>query len=411
MRVWSMFSGAGGLDLGMQTAGAEPELVIEVENVFCQTLSRNLPAAKILQRDIRHVSARDLVEVTGARDVDLMIGGPPCQSFSTGGGRAGLTDPRGNLIFEYLRLVKEVQPQAFILENVANLITAALRHRPIQQRPGRNWNLLSYSTRAANGASSSEPVPPLAPDELSGSAISYLLEQVLDRLKYSFSLAVVDSAEYGAAQHRLRFVLIGVREGKAPKLSEPGFGVSGVPYRTLQSAIADLVDHPGPGSAYTPEVKRIFDLVPPGGNWRSLPPDIARMAMGERSYAAGGGKTGFFRRLAWDKPAPTVTGRANRKGSAMCHPSVSRPLSVWECKRVQGFPDDWAISGSTSDQYLQVGNAVPVALGEAVGNAVIGHLHGGGEVETRSIDQMLAHATAKLRATARNGRRGATLPT
>jgi len=108
--------------------------------------------------------------------------------------------------------------------------------------------------------------------------------------------------------------------------------------------------------------------------------------MGERSYVAGGGKMGFFRRLAWDEPSPTITGRSNRKGSALCHPEQSRPLSVHECARLQGFPDDWHFVGSAAAQYQQIGNAVPVALGMAVGRMMSQYLDGCGEVETRTVD-------------------------
>src|SRR5262249_14373139 len=160
------------------------------------------------------------------------------------------------------------------------------------------------------------------------------------------SLAVLNSADYGAPQRRMRLLIIGDRDAKAPTLPQPTHGVGrSLAYKTVRDAIWDLRADPGPGSAYTDAVRQFFDLVPEGKNWRSLPPDVARAAMGERSYMAGGGKVGFFRRLAWDEPAPTITGRSNRKGSALCHPEQSRPLSVRECARLQGFPDDWKFTG------------------------------------------------------------------
>ena len=131
--------------------------------------------------------------------------------------------------------------------------------------------------------------------------------------------------------------------------------------------------------------------------------------MGERSYAAGGGRVGFFRRLAWDQPAPTITGRSNRKGSALCHPEQSRPLSVKECARIQGFPDHWHFSGSAAAQYLQIGNAVPVAIGATVGRMMTQHLSGSGVVETRTVEAMLADATKRLRDSARTKKAARTL--
>lgn len=407
MRVWSFFSGAGGLDLGLSRVGLEPELAVEIDPVFCSTLRANFSRTRVIESDVRSVSA-DTLSAEG--EIDLMVGGPPCQSFCPGGKRAALSDPRGNLIFEYLRLVSELQPRVFVLENVANLVTAALRHRPIAERPGKNWNLSAYSRQAATSLGG---LPPLDPDELSGSAVAYLAEALTGTLKYSFTIGVLDAAAYGTPQHRLRLVLLGVREGKAPSLPFPGYGPGLLPYSTVKDAIGDLMADPGPGSAYTPEVRSVFDLVPEGGNWRSLPEDIARKALGERSYAAGGGKTGFFRRLSWDEPSPTVTGRSNRKGSALCHPIQSRPLSVRECQRLQGFPDHWCLAGSVAAQYQQVGNAVPVALGEAIGHPVLSYLNGSAEVETRSLTEMIADATSTLRAAARNkrsGRRGDNSP-
>ena len=114
--------------------------------------------------------------------------------------------------------------------------------------------------------------------------------------------------------------------------------------------------------------------------------------------AGGGGKTGFFRRLDWEGQSPTITGKPNRKGAAMCHPSVSRPLSVHECARLQGFPDDWVIEGSIADRYTQIGNAVPVALGRAIGAT----LHQPSGADDVNAETMLQRAVARLRASARN---------
>jgi DNA (cytosine-5)-methyltransferase 1 len=409
--VWSFFSGAGGLDLGLESVGLAPQLAVEVDPTCCATLTANRKQLRVLEEDVSTLSMARLRETGGAGEVDLMIGGPPCQSFSTGGGRAALNDPRGNLIFVYLKLIEQIRPRAFVLENVANLITAAIKHRPIDQRPGKRWNLSSYSVNNKQSAMTEEELlAPLGPEELSGSAIAYLLDVLREKLEYSISLAVLNAADFGAPQRRLRLIIVGSRDAKAPTFPEPTHGEGkDHPYATVRDAIWDLRRSPGPGSAYTDDVRKVFDLVPEGKNWRSLSPDVARAAMGERSYLAGGGKVGFFRRLAWDEPSPTITGRSNRKGSALCHPEYSRPLSVHECARLQGFPDDWDFTGSAAAQYLQIGNAVPIVLGAAVGAMMVRHLDGAGEVETRSIGDMLADATTCLRQAARNRRRGPSL--
>ena len=335
-----------------------------------------------------------------------MVGGPPCQSFSSGGKRAALSDPRGNLIYTYLRLIDQVRPSYFILENVAQLVTAAVRHRPISERPGKAWNLSSFHKSRTHGDDS---VPPMEPDELSGSAIRQVFAE-MNGLGYAMNFAVLDAADFGAAQRRHRLVMFGAREGPPVACPPPTHGpraLSGAPWRTLRETIFDLRENPGPHSEYTPDMAKYFELVPPGGNWRDLPKNIQEEALGSAAYAAGGGKTGFFRRLAWDAPSPTITGRSNRKASAVCHPDVVRPLSVSESARLQGFPDDWSLVGSMSSRYMQVGNAVPVELGAAVGAALVRHDAAPPREaceNSAEVERLLMIATDRLRATARNKR-------
>jgi DNA (cytosine-5)-methyltransferase 1 len=249
----------------------------------------------------------------------------------------------------------------------------------------------------------------MEPDELSGSAIRQVFAE-MNGLGYALNFAVLNAADYGAAQHRYRFVMFGSREGPPvamPPITHGPQSATGTPWRTLRDAIYDLRDAPGPHSEYTPEMARFFALIGPGENWRSLPRHLQEEALGSAAFAAGGGKTGFFRRLSWDAPSPTITGRANRKASAICHPDVVRPLSVRECARVQGFPDEWMFQGSMSSQYMQVGNAVPVHLGAAIGSALVNHVQSGADAasgDRLDLEEMLTRATARLRATARNKR-------
>jgi DNA (cytosine-5)-methyltransferase 1 len=404
--VISLFSGAMGLDLGLEQAGIRPTLAIEQDELCCATIQTNRPDQDVWQADISQLGSKAILErIRRPKDVFLMVGGPPCQSFSSGGKRAALSDPRGNLIYVYLKLINEIRPQFFVLENVANIVTAALSHRPISERPGKHWNLSAYNGRTKKEG---DNAPPMEPQELSGTAIRQIIADVT-ALGYHISLSVVDSAEYGSPQRRLRFIMIGSRESRAPVMPEPSHGERSkkkTPERTVRDAIFDLRGHPGPHSIYTPEVARFFALVPPGGNWRHLPKELHLEALGDATMAAGGGKTGFFRRLSWDAPSPTITGKANRKGSALCHPEAVRPLSVKECARLQGFPDDWKLSGSMNRQYMQVGNAVPVLLGAAVGQAILSAA-AGTKPNQDSIDLDCALATAinRLKASARNKRR------
>lgn len=397
--VWSFFTGVMGLDLGFERMGLHPSLAVDVDPVVCQTIRANRPDLRVLENDVAELSGHELRTLTGVSEVDLMIGGPPCQSFCPGGKRSALSDARGNAIFEYLRLIDEIRPRRFLLENVANLVTAAVRHRPIAERPGKSWNLASYGRDGRPYPQVADGATPLAPDEQSGSAIRLLLETAVAELGYNVAFGVLDAARFGAPQRRHRFVMLADRDSPPPPLPDPTHGAGLEPELTVGDAIADLQDDPGPGSQYTPAVRSVFDLVPPGGNWRDLPADVALTALGERSYRAGGGKTGFFRRLSWENPAPTVTGRANRKGSALCHPQESRPLSVRECARLQCLPEDWRVCGSMNKQYLQVGNAVPVELGAAIARSMLAP-----GVRAPDNDTMLEQATQTLRAAARNKR-------
>ena len=395
-----------GFDLGLEQAGFRVTLANEVDSRCCETIARNRPGLRLLTGGIESLTAASLRSARSfAGDVYMMIGGPPCQSFSSGGKRASLADPRGNLIYEYLRLIGEVRPQYFVLENVANLTTAAIRHRPIAERPGKHWSLKRYDTQPDNHPSGARP---LEPDELSGSAIRKLLQDV-QQLKYHVVFGVLDAADYGAPQHRLRFIMIGARDGSPPSLPAPTHGPSGSglkPYRTVRHAITGLQTDPGPGSQYTPAVRRYFDLVPAGGNWRDLPPHLQPKALGG-SWNAGGGKTGFYRRLPWDTPSPTIIARANRKGSALCHPEAVRPISVREAAALQGFPPDWEFAGSMNSQYQQIGNAVPVPLGKAIITAIkqTDSTDESGLDTACDFDEMLAVAVDRLRSAARNKRR------
>ena len=397
-----------GLDLGLEQAGLAASLTVELDRWCCDTIRLNRSDVEVLQADVSTLTDEKLRSIRKFDDqVFLMTGGPPCQSFSSGGKRAALNDPRGNLIYEYLRLISQVRPKYFVLENVANLVTAALRHRPIKDRPGQHWSLKTYSGKQPNV---NDGALPLEPDEMSGSAIRQVLEDV-KQLGYSVNFGVLDAADFGAPQHRLRFVMIGSSGREVPELPRATHGDAShlTPFATVRDAIYDLRYAPGEHSTYTPGMARFFDLVPPGGNWRNLPKELQSEALGG-AYASGGGKTGFFRRLSWDEPAPTIIGRANRKASALCHPETTRPLSIKECARLQGFPDDWMFTGAANQKYQQVGNAVPTHLGFAIGNAIqrIDAQNPTGKKllsdysSGYSFEFMLENAVARLRASARN---------
>ena len=372
--IWTFFAGAMGLDLGLEQAGLTPTLVNELERSYCETIRLNRPNLTLVEGDASSLSGDGLRKKRNFDgEVFLVAGGPPCQSYSSGGKRQALNDPRGGLVKEFFRLVGEIQPRYFIMENVANLATAALLHRPISERPGKRWSLKSYDTvKKAQLSFLDDEASVLLPEEQSGSAIKALIQDVVIPLGYHVNFGVLDAADYGAPQHRLRFIMVGSRDFPEPSLPVATHGPGLLPRATVRDAIWDLRSNPGPHSTYTPEMARFFELVPEGGNWRSLPLELHQEALGG-AYNSGGGKTGFFRRLSWDKPSCTMTGKSNRKASAVCHPEETRPISAKECAALQGFPYDWHFAGATGQQFMQAGNAVPVPLGRAIGQAILEH--------------------------------------
>jgi DNA (cytosine-5)-methyltransferase 1 len=393
-----------GLDLGLKQAGIETSVCCEIDKWCCNTIRLNDPHVVVIEDSVSELNP---VDVAAAGSVDphaaILVGGPPCQSFSSGGKRAGLNDCRGNLILEYFRFVKELRPQAFVFENVGNLLTAALLHRPIHLRPGKHWNLARY----ARDNIVSDDADELSADEQSGTAFKYLLTEIY-ALGYSITFGILNSADYGAPQKRVRFCMLGFRDVGAIGLPSATHGEAPLrPTETIRGAIHDLMGSPGPHSIYTEEVAQLFRLVPPGGNWRDMPEPQRTKALGGAANS-GGGKTGFMRRLHWDEPAPTLTTKANRKGTAVCHPQMTRPLSVLEYRRLQGFPDSWQLTGAMNQQYQQLGNAVPTHLGAALGRQVLATLEAKRPFVRHSSSQLAAMTDAalvKLRSYARNGQR------
>lgn len=284
-------------------------------------------------------------------EIELMAGGPPCQSFSTAGRRLSIHDARGNLMLHYIQWINIFRPKYFILENVKGLLSAPIKHTPHAQR-GKDW------------------VP--TPEEASGSALRLVLSEIA-KIGYTVNYELVNTANYGVPQKRERVVMLGSRDTgiiRFPEKSHSNDLSDGLPpWRTLRDALAGLIEIKPEYSKYSEARLKYLRQVPAGGNWRSLPLDMQEAAMGG-AYRSGGGKVGFYRRLSWDKPSPTVTTAPHQKATDMCHPDQDRPLTVREYARIQQFPDDWEFVGSTSQKYKQIGNAVPVGLGRMLGAAV-----------------------------------------
>ena len=371
-KVVSLFSGALGLDLGMHKTGRfELMACVEMVPAFCDTIRANHAAGRlprnlsIIEADLAQLTADDFMKRTGIRpgDIDVLVGGPPCQTFSTAGRRKGVEDPRGTLLWDYLRFVEALKPKFFLMENVRGLLSAALRHRPIAERPNKG------------GA-------PLEADELPGSVIRMFAQdlQGIEGGPYHMDCFEVNAVNYGAPQLRERALFIGNRLGVEVDFPEPTHGLDQdepdlfarpalKPWATLQDAIGDLDDAGETIMDFSPRKKQFLSMVPPGSNWRSLPVEVQQESMG-KAWHAKGGRSGWWRRLTMDLPCPTLVTMPNHASTSLCHPTETRALSLLEYARIQGFPDDWEICGRTTEQYAQVGNAVPVRLGEVAGQVL-----------------------------------------
>jgi DNA (cytosine-5)-methyltransferase 1 len=197
----------------------------------------------------------------------------------------------------------------------------------------------------------------------------------------------VNAVNYGAPQLRERALFIGNRFNARVDFPDPTHQnpdtlgkeevqeslfsnpKTGQPWRTLRDAIGNLVEQNPVIMDFSPRKKSFLAMVPPGSNWRSLPVEAQKESMG-LAWVAKGGRSGWWRRLSYDLPCPTLVTMPNHASTSLCHPEEVRALTLREYARIQEFPDDWQFSGTASEQYAQVGNAVPLRLGLIAGNVI-----------------------------------------
>jgi DNA (cytosine-5)-methyltransferase 1 len=357
----SLFSGAGGLDLGLESSRWDLLAQVEMDPDCAGTLARQNDGrareVRLCAEPIECVKPAALRKNLGLKrgDLTLLAGGPPCQPFTTSGLRRALSDHRASSLFPaYLSFVRELRPAALLIENVDGMLSAALRHRPLVDR-GRGRT-------------------PLAFEEMKGSFLHWFVGE-LTSLGYSVSWGVVEAADHGTPQLRQRAIVLAVRGAEPCFLPPPSFGRDGLPpYRTLRDALIQ-VDEIGPVQPLSERKREVYRHVPPGGNWRNLSEDMQRATMGA-AYHAEGGKGGWWRRLSWDAPSPTILGMPDHSSTALVHPEETRCLSVNECAAVQTFPRGTEFAGSPRSQYQQIGNAVPSILARRLGEHIGAFLAG-----------------------------------
>jgi len=330
-RSIELFAGAGGLALGLESAGFEALVLNEIDKDACQTLRTNRPNWNVLEGDVSNIN------FTQYENIDFLSGGFPCQAFSYAGNKLGFEDARGTLFFEFARAVRESQPKIFLGENVRGLLT---------HDKGRTLNAI---------------------------------RSIIDEIGYTLvEPRVLKAIFYRVPQKRERLFLIGIRNDLVNKVTfswpEPYKKILTLSDALKKGELYDTDCPDSPGQKYPDRKAKILSMVPPGGCWVDLPDDVKREYM-QKSYFMAGGKTGMARRLNYDLPSLTLTCSPAQKQTERCHPEETRPLSVREYARIQTFPDNWKFEGSMTSQYKQIGNAVPVNLASAIGRRIVASLN------------------------------------
>lgn len=318
-----LFAGGGGTALGLENAGFRHLAVNEFDRWAAQTLRDNRPDWNVIEGDVHKQSFERYRD-----QVDLVEGGFPCQAFSYAGRKRGFADTRGTLFHEFARVVEETNPKVAVGENVRGLLT---------HDGGRTLRAMVAK---------------------------------LQQLGYRVGHRILRGQYLDVPQKRERLIIVAVRNDiEAPILfpEERNYTLS------LREAIGDRPVSEGAG--YADWKRSVMEKVPQGGYWKDLSDDLQRSYM-KASYFLGGGKTGMARRLHWDEPSLTLTCNPAQKQTERCHPEETRPLNVREYARIQTFPDDWNFAGGITQQYKQIGNAVPVNMGYHIGMAVRAMLSG-----------------------------------
>lgn len=362
--VISLFTGAMGLDLGFEKAGFEVRIAVDKDRYAEQTIKANRPSMQVIRDDIGddRVSGSEILRKADLRagDATVLTGATPCEPFTTIGKRLSVQDKRASLIDEFIAIIRDTQPRYWVFENVPGLLWAARKH-------------ISFYKRTTNGYQEHK-------DEQIGSAWEDILAK-FNSTEYKVTLDLLNAADFGTPQKRRRLIVVGSREGGPVEFPRPTHGELGNPgvsqgklkrWRTVGDAISDF-DDPYPERSQFPKWGKYLEHVPEGGCWKDIPEELQEEAIG-KAYESSGGRTGFLRRLSSKRPSPTLVDSPITRAACLCHPTETRPLTVGEYMKLQGFPDDWKVEGPLGTKYRLIGQATPVPLAKAVAEAVTNHL-------------------------------------
>ncbi|MEX3623606.1 DNA cytosine methyltransferase [Viridibacillus arvi] len=353
-----IFCGAGGLDHGLMQAGIKFGVAIDFDAKACESYQINHPDTVVWNKDISTITGEDIRKVVGDKPI-LLCGGPPCQSWSEfqveiEGSKKGLEDKRGHMIYQYLRIAEELQPIAVIFENVPYMVT----------NPKHLTEFEKFKTNLQS------------------------------RTGLQLEHQVLNAIHYGQAQLRERVIMIGTQQG-IPNPFQFLQEIKGP--QTLREALVDC-----PSSEFFQFRKtdrEVMKSIKAGECWNALSPQMAYQQMKEEYKGIcldcgtnfqgtnqctkcqstriknGRGITSFLRRLSWERPSPTICAvPTNKTHGMLAHPTEERCLSIQECARIQGFPDNYTFVGTIFEQQRQIGNAVPCGIGEAIGLALMSAL-------------------------------------
>ncbi len=323
-----LFAGAGGLALGLEQAGFAHIGLIEIDPSAAKTLKTNRPNWNVLCADVEQVAKQDLCQLfhIPIGELDLLSGGAPCQSFSYAGKRLGLEDVRGTMFYHYATFLKKMQPKMFLFENVRGLLT---------HDKGRTYQTIL---------------------------------QIFEDTGYITQHRVMNAWNYGVPQKRERLITIGIRKDLAEKGTFQ-FPKEQAYKPVLRDIVLDTCPSAEECARYSEAKKAVFSLVPPGGYWRDIDPEIAKAYM-KTCWNMAGGRTGILRRMSLDEPSLTVLTNPGMKQTERCHPLEVRPFSYRENARIQTFPESWKFCGTLSEKYKQIGNAVPCNLAKEIGQSI-----------------------------------------
>ena len=341
LKAVSLFSGAGGMDLGFKNAGYDLIAAYDYMKPMVDTYNKNLGGA--IQLDLSSCDFSLIADkIKSKDDVDILIGGPPCQGFTSAGTRFW-DDPRNSLVRNYVDALKHFHPRWFVMENVEGILTTAR-------------GIYLYET------------------------IKKMVE-----LGYSVFIRKIYMQEYGVPQRRKRVFIVGNNEGKKYSFPKPVTPASGRIYRdsvaTLRNAIEDLQDVYDSDFDQEPHREkgiklRRIETLEPGQSMKDLPRELQHKSFKRRAFrrvmdgtpsAKRGGAPNGLRRLVYDEPCLTITSASPNE---FVHPVRNRMLTIRECARVQTFPDEFRFFGKKNDRIVQIGNAVPPKFAEQLAKSI-----------------------------------------